>query len=101
MKLHAIRNHIIFQFVDDIDSKGQFVSKTSSGFILPGHYDSSAKEARWAKVISAGPECDEVLKREGCEILIAPLRWTKGSRFDGQTFWRTDQNQVLGYKLPE
>ena len=101
MKLRAIRNHIIFQFVDDLDSKGQFVSKTSFGLILPGHHESSANEARWGKVISVGPDCDDVLKQDGCEVLIAPLRWTKGSKFEGKTFWRTDQNEVLGYRIPE
>lgn len=92
MSLRAIKNHIIFQFVDEVDSKGQFVETTKWGFVIPGHFDNSAKSPRWAVVKEIGPECENV--KVGQQVLINALKWTAGFKFNGERFWRTDESQV-------
>ena len=101
MNITAIRNHIIFQFLDNIDNKGQFTQTTASGIFVAGHHESSAKEPRWAKVLSCGPDVCSELTQPGCEILIENLRWTEGVVVAGRKVWRTDDSQVLAYRFPE
>ena len=100
MKLTAIRNHIIFEFIDKIDSNNQFTQTTETGIHIVGHFDSSAKEPRWARVVSTGPTVDEDLCNPGCEVLIENLKWTEGALFEGKKYWRTDDKQVLAYRYP-
>lgn len=95
--LQAIRNHIIFRFIEKVSANGQFSRNTDWGLTIAGHFDDSAKSPRWAEIVSLGPECGDELRGEGCLILIEPLRWTAGIDFQGQKFWKTDENQVLGY----
>lgn len=92
MKLHAIRNHIIFQFVDKTDSKGQFVEETKWGLQITGSFDDSAKLPRWGTVISTGPDCADV--EPGQQVLIHALKWTSWFEVDGEKMWRTDESQV-------
>lgn len=102
MNIRAIHNHILFQFLDRVTANGQFEEeRTTGGLFLISDHDKSAKNARWAKIISLGPECSNLLRVEGCEILIDNLRWTKGVPFNGETIWRTDEDQLLGYRYPE
>ncbi len=102
MNIQAIYNHIVFQFVDSVNTKGMFVEGTTVGGIqLLGDHDKSAKQARWAKIISLGPECSDILRHEGCEILIEALRWSPGVKYNDQFVWRTDESQLLGYRYPE
>lgn len=100
MKIKAIKNHVVFQFVDAIDSAGQFIRTSETGIWLGGHYDDSAKAHRWGKVVSVGPKCSDELRTPGCEVLIENLRWTERAILEGQSYWRTDETQVLGYRLP-
>lgn len=102
MNIQAIRNHIVFQFLDRVDLKGQFEEqRTGGGIVLIGDHDKSAKNARWAKIVSLGPDCSNVLRVEGCEILIDNLRWSPGVKYKEQFVWRTDEDQLLGYRYPE
>ena len=99
MTIKAIHNHILFQFLDRVNFKGQFEKETSpSGIILQSNFDDSAKEARWAKVLTCGPEVSKELTEPGCEILIENLMWTPGVKFQGETIWRTDEDKVLCYR---
>lgn len=101
MKLNPIRNHIIFEFLDKLDSQNQFTQTTETGIHIVGHFDNSAKEPRWAKVLALGPNVSDELRQPGCEILIENLRWTEGVEFEGKKYWRTDDKQVLAYRYPE
>ena len=101
MNIRAIHNHILFQFLDRVTSKGEFEEeRTQGGLIILSHFDTSAKTSRWAKIISLGPKCSEILRREGCEILIENLKWTKGVPLDGEMVWRTDEDMLLAYRYP-
>lgn len=99
MCLTPIKNNIIFQFVDKVDNKGQFVEETSWGLVIPGHFDTSAKTPRWGRVTDIGADCGEIAP--GQWILIEALRWTEGFKFNGSTYWKTDEKQIVGYKLTE
>lgn len=93
MRLRAIKNHIIFQFIDEVDGKGQFVETTKWGFKIPGHFDNSAKAPRWGTVVKIGPDCKHV--KIGQQVLINALKWTAGIKFDDERIWRTDETQVV------
>lgn len=99
MKLRALHNHIIFQFVDEVDAKGQFVPKydkvSGTSLILRSHYDDSAKSPRWVNIVALGPDCTDEVSRPGIQLLVDALKWTRGAKFNGQTYWRTDETQIL------
>ena len=102
MNIRAINNHILFQFIDKIKNNGQFDEGTSKqGIILNANHQDSSKQPRWGKIISIGPDCSDELRVPGCEILIDNLRWTPGTKFNKTVLWRTDEDQLLGYRYPE
>jgi co-chaperonin GroES (HSP10) len=97
MSITAIKNHIVFQFIDPVNTKGEFEEGASAGGIyIKGGYDRSAKLPRWAMVTSAGGKCEHV--KVGDLVLIPALRWTEGVKHDDQYFWKTDETQIVGYK---
>lgn len=97
----AIRNHIVFKFVDKINVNNQFVRDDSNGGIILGaSFDESAKGARWATIVSAGPDTSPILKQPNIQVLIDSLKWTDASMIEGiGKVWRTDETHILGYKL--
>lgn len=100
MNIRAIHDQILFQFVDRVNSKGQFEeAKSHGGIILMGGFDDSAKQPRWAKIVSIGPLVSKFLGVPGVEILIENLKWTAGQKLEGQTLWKTDESQVLAYRV--
>lgn len=101
-QITAIYNHIVFQFIDRVNSNGVFEESASAGGILMvSDHDKSARQARWARIISLGPDCTDVLRKPGCEILIEALRWSPGVKYQNDFYWRTDETQLLGYRYPE
>lgn len=97
MNLRTIRNHIIFQFVDNVNSKGEFERGMSAGGIfLHPTVDDSAKMPRWANVTHVGPECEDV--KVGQQVLIPALRWTAGTKFENQKYWKTDLTQIVAVR---
>lgn len=97
MSITAIKNHIIFRFVDAVNTRGEFEEAVSEGGLyIKGGFDKSAKMPRWATVLSVGTACEHV--KAGDTILIPALRWTEGVKHNDQFFWKTDETQVVGYK---
>lgn len=97
MKLRAIYNHIIFQFEDEALTYGgvtQFREKTPAGILIV-NYDRSVKRARWGNVISVGPKVLPCIK-SGMRILIEPLKWSSTFMVNGEKYWRTDSDNVMG-----
>jgi len=93
MKLKAIKNSIIFRFVDKVNIKGEFEKGTTeSGIMLNASVDDSAKSPRWVNVIDVGPECESV--KPGMQMLLPALRWTAASKFDGELYWKSDESQA-------
>lgn len=102
MKIRALRNYILFQFLDRVNTIGQFEEqKSDGGILILSDHDKSAKISRWAKIVSLGPQCSDILREDNCEILIENLRWTAGVKLEGEFIWQTDETQLLGYRYPE
>jgi hypothetical protein len=97
MTVRAINNHIIFQFVDPVNTKGEFEEAVSEGgLFIKGGFDKSAKLPRWAKVLTVGKDCK--LVTPGVTILLPALRWTEGVKHNDEFIWKTDESQVVGYQ---
>ncbi len=90
MKLRAIGNAVLFQFVEKIKN-GQIVDETKSGIILNANVTEQHKP-RWGRVLSVGPDVKEELFEY---ILIEPLKWTNSITFEGESFWQTDDEKIL------
>jgi co-chaperonin GroES (HSP10) len=92
-KLRAIKNSIIFTFVEDI-SAGMFHSTTKSGLAIVEAKDKQLKVPRWGKVVKIGPEVSDEVK-EGTYILVEPLMWTTNTEFEGEKFWVTNESKIF------
>jgi len=99
MKLTAIKNNIIFKFVEGVNSSGEF-EKTETASIIHqlANFDESAKDPRWVKIVSVGPDCTFV--KEGMQVLLPALRWTNSTKFDGERIWKSDETQVVAWRVP-
>jgi len=98
--IKAIRNHIIFQFENEIVKKtnqgkrrSQFSEKTDWGFEM-SNYDEGTKSPRWGIVISVGHEVISDIQ-VGSRILIEPLQWTDAIEIEGVEYWRTDDQKIM------
>lgn len=96
--VEAIKNHIIFQFTEAVNGQGMFSEETASGIYLGAGHETSAASSRWAKIVTFGPEVTPELQQVGKKILIENLKWTEGVKFKGETYWRTDDQNVLAYE---
>lgn len=100
MTIRAIKNSIIFRFLDKVNSKGEFEKgTTNSGLYVRATVDDSAKAPRWVTVLGAGPECKWI--KDGCQVLLPALRWTAASRLDGESYWKSDETQVAAMRTDE
>jgi hypothetical protein len=92
--LRPLRNTILFHFLDQTaGAKGRFLERTKGSIIIPVLDSVQHKTDRWGKVVSVGP--DVVGVAPGEFILIAALRWTFASEFEGQKVWKTNDNEVI------
>ncbi len=95
--LTAIHNHILFQFEDERKQHmgvTQFEESTDWGFKFV-RVDDSTQSARWAIVSVVGPECDSEIQ-PGMRVLVDRLMWSEGFEYEGEMYWRTDSNQIIG-----
>lgn len=98
--LKALKNHILFKFVDPVNAKGEFVrAQTDFGLQFLSTVDDSSKAPRWGEVISVGPDVENV--SVGDFVLLPALRWTIGTKYEGLRFWRTDETEVVVVKRDE
>lgn len=95
MTITALGNSVLFTFVDDINSRNEFVKgATESGIVIAGDtFDSSAKQSRWVNVFAVGPDVKTI--KAGDQALLPALRWTEGIKHDGLRFWKTDEKEVV------
>lgn len=101
MNIRPIKNHILFEFVDGVNARGEFEKqKTEAGLWLQGSADDSAKSPRWATVLCVGPDVPTDIK-VGEQILIPALRWTLGTKLGEQRLWKTDSKQVVAVRKHE
>lgn len=95
--LEPIDNHILFQFVDEVDRsrRSAFKEQTEWGFQLGTSLDDTTKKCRWGVVIGLGPDAEEEGFYVGQMVLIEALRWTRICEYKGVEFSRTDSNQIV------
>jgi len=92
MQLSAIKNHILFEFSDEVVNKA-FANSTTWGFtVLDRNED--VKIPRWGRVINRGPEVNEEISI-GDYILIEPLAWTTKVVINKNNYWMTNDSKVL------
>lgn len=91
--IEPIGNNVIVQFVDEIYSE-RFVNRAASGILLPSVDGNQSQSPRWAKVTHVGPTAREL--KAGDHVLISAGKWTPGFDFQGQRYWKTDEDQVVG-----
>ena len=93
MNIKPLNDSVIFQILDTITG-GSFATKTKSGIILTNkNTDENSQKPRWGKVFAVGPDVKDV--KEGDYILIAPLRWTLGFKFDNIELSKTIEKEIL------
>lgn len=92
-ELQAVRNQIIFNFMEDT-TRGQFNSKSAGGILVVEHSYNQIDYARWARVISIGPEVNDDFA-VGDLILIENLRWTSEFLVNEVSYWITTDTEVL------
>jgi co-chaperonin GroES (HSP10) len=99
--LTLIRDNIFFQFEEDAvnyrDGKTTqrgFREVTAGGLIVVSP-PKSANSARFGIVTHVGPEVKEDI-RVGDRILVDALKWTEEVKFEGQGYWMTREEHVIG-----
>lgn len=94
-ELKAIRNHIIFKFVDGFSNRDvrQFADKTDWGFEIVRHNE-SMESPRLVDVVAVGHEVPNDI-RPGLRVLVEPLKWTDSFKFGDEEYWRTDSDHIL------
>jgi len=96
-ELEPIDNHILFQFIDEIDrnKRSAFKEQTEWGFQLGVSIDKTSRKARWGVIIGMGPDAEDDGFEVGQMVLIDALRWTRICEYKGIEFSRTDSDQIL------
>lgn len=98
--LRVFKKDILFQFEEEstylidkkIKQKG-FKEVTDWGLVIISP-TTNADSARWGIVIKIGPEVTEEIKI-GSRIFIEKLMWTNGVEWQGQEYWKTNEDKVL------
>lgn len=100
MKLRAIRNSILFAFLQKETKQGYFSEETKWGFTITPNksrqktgFDESVKKGRWAKVLLVGPECKEV--ETGDYVCLEPQMWTNGFNYEGIKIRKSDETKIM------
>lgn len=92
MIIEAVRNYVVFTFVENIVGE-RFVNDSGGAIILLSDDKAQTTFPRWGKVTAIGPDVTDVSVNEF--ILIEPGKWTSHFFVDGQRFWKTDADQIL------
>lgn len=93
MIIEAVRNYVIFTFVEDIVGD-RFVNKTAGRIIVSSEDRAQTTYPRWGKVVQVGPDVYDVKVDD--YILIEAGKWTSHFYVDGDRYWKTDEDQIIG-----
>jgi hypothetical protein len=97
--LQPIGNAFLFSFLSETVG-GKFVGKNSGKIILTNQdLDVQGKYARWAKVTAIGSKVTDF--SVGDIVLIEALKWTIEYKFNGQSYWKSDDTKVIAIGLDE
>lgn len=92
MIIEAVRNYVIFTFIEEITGE-RFVNSTDTGIITTSLSIDQTGHARWGRVTNIGPKVEGI--SIGDYILVEPGKWTAHFHVDGKRYWKTDDKQIL------
>jgi co-chaperonin GroES (HSP10) len=93
MVLKPLGNSFIFSFFS-VTSGGRFIERNRGKIILTNQgLEDQGKFARWGKVLAVGDKVKDV--SVGDIVLIEALQWTKEVKFEGASYWKSDETKVL------
>jgi len=100
-RLRARNARLVVQ-LEGIDDQGRVQDLVTQGGIhlagisrdsVTGMAHQILTQNRWAKIISAGPDCTEV--QDGDRVLIFAQKWTERFEFEQVGYWFADEEHVL------
>lgn len=92
MIIEAVRNYVVFTFVESIIGE-RFVNDSGGAIVLLSDDKAQTSFPRWGKVTNVGPDVTDISVGE--HILIEAGKWTAHFFVDGKRFWKTDDEHVL------
>lgn len=99
MALIPLKDSFLFEFTNETKD-GKFIEKSKAGIILTNlNMDAQAENARWGKVLAAGPEVTDFVV--GDLVLIERGMWTTAIEYEEQKYWKSDQSKVCAVGLDE
>lgn len=100
-RLRARNARLVIQ-LEGIDDQGRVKDLVTEGGIhlagitrdsVTGMAYQVLTQNRWAKVISAGPDCTEL--HDGDRVMLFAQKWTERFEFEGVGYWFADEEHVL------
>jgi co-chaperonin GroES (HSP10) len=93
MALRPLKNAFLFEFFATTYG-GKFVDRNSGKIILTNQdLSTQATQARWGRVIAIGEKVVDV--NVGDIVLIESLQWTLEMKFEGKSYWKSDDTKVI------
>lgn len=91
--LKAIGKSFLFRFMNETYG-GKFVERSRGQIILTNQdLSHQANEARWVEVVSTGNETETI--KVGDIVLLEALQWTIEMKFEGKSYWKSDESKVI------
>ena len=92
--LKVLKNNIVIQFLESVNSKNEFDQTSSSGLItVVEGAEKQVNKPRWCEVIAYGPHVSNV--EVGDFAFLQPLSWTTSIMFNGERIWMTNDDSIL------
>lgn len=93
MVLKPLGNSFLFSFFSTT-SGGKFIERNRGRIILTNQdLTDQGKSARWGKVLAIGDKVKGIAV--GDIVLIEALQWTTEVKYEGKSYWKSDDSKVL------
>ena len=93
MTLRPLGKAFLFSFFNTTYG-GKFVERSRGKIILTNQdLADQASSARWGKVLAIGEEVEAF--GVGDIVLIENLQWTIEMKFEGSSYWKSDETKVI------
>ena len=92
--LKILKNNIVFQFLEEVNSNNEFNQTSSSGLIkVVEAAEKQVNKPRWGEVVAFGPDVENVVV--GDFVFLQPLAWTTSIMFNDERIWLSTDASVL------
>lgn len=93
MALRPLGKYFLFEFFATTYG-GKFVDRNSGQIILTNQdISTQATQSRWVKVIAIGEQVTDFAA--GDIVLVEALQWTLEMKFEGKSYWKSDESKVI------